>query len=183
MNPGTYYAASAGPAPVRAALRGRVDARVCVVGGGFAGLATAIGLIERGVRDVVIVEGETIGHGASGRNGGFVFGGFSLDNAQLLADQGPAGARARCTASRATPSPPSRRRIAQYAIACDAVEAGVVLATGSTTTRSCASARRSWHASSTCTGRCCRTTSWAPTRARSATPADCWSPMRSTSIR
>ena len=87
MDPQTYYAASAGAAPARDALRERMDAHVCVVGGGFAGLATAIGLIERGQRDVVIVEGETVGHGASGRNGGFVFGGFSLDNAQLLADQ------------------------------------------------------------------------------------------------
>ena len=99
MNQGTYYAASAGPAPARTALRGGVETQVCVIGGGFAGLATAIGLIERGLRDVVIVEGETVGHGASGRNGGFVFGGFSLDNAQLLADQGSAGARADASSS------------------------------------------------------------------------------------
>ena len=127
MNPGTYYAASAGPAPARPALRGRADAQVCVIGGGFAGLATAIGLIERGVRDVVIVEGETVGHGASGRNGGFVFGGFSLDNAQLLADQGSAKARAMYGLTQQAVAT-IRRRIAQYAIACDAVEGGVLLA-------------------------------------------------------
>ncbi len=127
MNPGTYYAASAGPAPARPALRGRVDAQVCVIGAGFAGLATAIGLIERGVRDVVVLEGETVGHGASGRNGGFVFGGFSMDNAQLLADQGRDGARALYGLTR-TAVDTIRRRIAQYAIACDAVEGGVVLA-------------------------------------------------------
>jgi len=94
VNPGTYYAASAGPQAPRSALHGRVDAEVCVIGAGFAGLATAIGLIERGVRDVVIVEAETVGHGASGRNGGFVFGGFSLDCARLLAQQGPERAKA-----------------------------------------------------------------------------------------
>ena len=127
MNPGTYYAASAGPAPARPALRGRVDAHVCVIGGGFAGLATAIGLIERGVRDVVILEGETVGHGASGRNGGFVFGGFSLDNARLLADQGRDGARALYGLTRDAVDT-IRRRIAQYAIDCDAIEGGVVLA-------------------------------------------------------
>ena len=127
MDPETYYAASAGPAPVRPALRGRVDAQVCVVGGGFAGLATAIGLIERGVRDVVVVEGETVGHGASGRNGGFVFGGFSLDNAQLLADQGRAGARAMYGLTRQAVAT-IRRRIVQYGIACDAIEGGVLLA-------------------------------------------------------
>ena len=127
MNQGTYYAASAGPAPARSALRGGVDAQVCVIGGGFAGLATAIGLIERGMRDVVIVEGDTVGHGASGRNGGFVFGGFSLDNAQLLADQGSAGARAMYELTRDAVAT-IRRRIRQYGIACDAVEGGVVLA-------------------------------------------------------
>jgi gamma-glutamylputrescine oxidase len=104
-----------------------VDAQVCVIGGGFAGLATAVGLIERGVRDVVILEGETIGHGASGRNGGFVFGGFSLDNERLLADQGRERARAMYGLTREAVTT-IRRRIAQYAIACDAAEAGVVLA-------------------------------------------------------
>ena len=127
MNRGTYYAASAGPAPARSALRGGVDAQVCVIGGGFAGLATAIGLIERGQRDVVIVEGDTVGHGASGRNGGFVFGGFSLDNAQLLADQGSAGARAMYELTRDAVAT-IRRRIKEHGIACDAVEGGVVLA-------------------------------------------------------
>ncbi len=127
LDPQTYYAASAGPAPARPALRGRVDAHVCVVGGGFAGLATAIGLIERGVRDVVLLEGETVGHGASGRNGGFVFGGFSLDNAQLLADQGSDGARAMYGLTQQAVRT-IRRRIAQYGIDCDAVEGGVVLA-------------------------------------------------------
>jgi gamma-glutamylputrescine oxidase len=127
VDPDTYYAASAGPTPARPALRGRVDAQVCVVGAGFAGLATAIGLIERGVRDIVVVEGETVGHGASGRNGGFVFGGFSLDNAQLLADQGSDGARAMYGLTRAAVAT-IRRRIAQYAIDCDAIEGGVLLA-------------------------------------------------------
>ncbi|HEY9027532.1 MAG TPA: FAD-binding oxidoreductase [Burkholderiaceae bacterium] len=104
-----------------------MDAQVCVVGGGFAGLATAIGLIERGQRDVVVLEGETVGHGASGRNGGFVFGGFSLDNAQLLVDQGRDNARAMYGLTRQAVQT-IRRRIAQYAIACDAVEGGVLLA-------------------------------------------------------
>ena len=127
LDPQTWYAASAGPVPARPALRGRADAQVCVVGGGFAGLATAIGLIERGVRDVVLLEGETVGHGASGRNGGFVFGGFSLDNAQLLADQGSDGARAMYGLTQQAVRT-IRRRIAQYGIDCDAIEGGVLLA-------------------------------------------------------
>ena len=127
MNPGTYYAATAGPAPDRPPLRERLDVEVCVVGAGFAGLATAMGLIERGVRSVAILEAETVGHGASGRNGGFVFGGFSLDNARLLAQQGPERARAMYGLTRAAVDT-IRRRIVQHAIHCDAIEGGVLLA-------------------------------------------------------
>jgi glycine/D-amino acid oxidase-like deaminating enzyme len=48
-------------------------ADVCIVGGGFAGLWTAVRLTERepGLR-IVIVEQDIVGGGASGRNGGFV---------------------------------------------------------------------------------------------------------------
>jgi gamma-glutamylputrescine oxidase len=127
VNDGTYYAATAGPAPERAALAGRVEAAVCVVGAGFAGLATALGLIERGMRDVVVVEAETVGRGASGRNGGFVFGGFSLDCGQLLAQQGPERARAMYRLTQQAVAT-IRRRIAEHAIDCDAVEGGVLLA-------------------------------------------------------
>ena len=52
--------------------------RFAFIGGGFAGLSTAMSLAERGHTDIVLLEAERIGHGASGRNGGFVFGGFSL---------------------------------------------------------------------------------------------------------
>ncbi|MBW3551414.1 MAG: FAD-dependent oxidoreductase, partial [Proteobacteria bacterium] len=69
-------AARAGLAPAglgQGALVGRAQARVCVVGGGFAGVNTALGLVERDVDDVVLLEAREIGFGASGRNGGFVF--------------------------------------------------------------------------------------------------------------
>jgi glycine/D-amino acid oxidase-like deaminating enzyme len=59
------------PAP-RAALDGDLETDLCVVGGGYSGLWTAILAKERDpVRDVVLVEGERIGWAASGRNGGF----------------------------------------------------------------------------------------------------------------
>jgi glycine/D-amino acid oxidase-like deaminating enzyme len=46
---------------------------LCVVGGGYTGLWTAILAKERDPsRDVVLLEGATIGWGASGRNGGFM---------------------------------------------------------------------------------------------------------------
>lgn len=54
-------------------LSERLDADVCVVGGGFLGLWTAIAIKEREPgAEVVLVEGERCGSGASGRNGGFV---------------------------------------------------------------------------------------------------------------
>src|SRR5436190_10385581 len=57
------------------ALEGDVDADVCVVGGGFTGLWTALALKEREPSAcVVLVEAETCGSGPSGRNGGFVHG-------------------------------------------------------------------------------------------------------------
>lgn len=54
-------------------LEGDERADVCIVGGGYTGLWTAIRLKERDPSlDVVIVERDVAGGGASGRNGGFV---------------------------------------------------------------------------------------------------------------
>ncbi len=50
-------------------LQDAEDTDVCIVGGGLSGLATAIELKRLNYR-VVLLEGETIGFGASGRNGG-----------------------------------------------------------------------------------------------------------------
>lgn len=59
------------------------DCEFAVIGAGLAGLSTAYSLAERGQRDVVVLEAGQPGEGASGRNGGFVFGGFSLDAAAM----------------------------------------------------------------------------------------------------
>ncbi len=65
----SYYAASSLPQPDHPALQGELTADVCVVGGGFSGLNTALELAERGL-SVVLLEAHRIGWGASGRNGG-----------------------------------------------------------------------------------------------------------------
>ncbi|MDN5595330.1 MAG: FAD-binding oxidoreductase, partial [Pseudomonas sp.] len=65
----SYYAASSVPQPDYPTLTGEVNADVCVIGGGFSGLNTALELAERGFR-VVLLEARKIGWGASGRNGG-----------------------------------------------------------------------------------------------------------------
>lgn len=67
----SWYAASAHEAPELPPLCGSARADVCVVGGGYTGLSTALHLAERGA-DVVLLEAERIGWGASGRNGGHV---------------------------------------------------------------------------------------------------------------
>jgi glycine/D-amino acid oxidase-like deaminating enzyme len=63
-------------------LAGRVGADVCVVGGGFTGLWTAITVkIRHPDSAVVLVEGTGCGFGASGRNGGWATGWHDeLDN-------------------------------------------------------------------------------------------------------
>jgi glycine/D-amino acid oxidase-like deaminating enzyme len=54
-------------------LEGSVEADLAIVGGGFTGLWAAVqAKVERPEREVVLLEAETAGWGASGRNGGFV---------------------------------------------------------------------------------------------------------------
>ena len=54
-------------------LIGTITADLCVVGGGYTGLWTAIGAKRRDPSlDVVLLEGDTVGWGGSGRNGGFM---------------------------------------------------------------------------------------------------------------
>ena len=71
-----WYRASVGDVPARPALEDDARADVAIVGGGFTGVATALELAERGV-DVVLLEADRIGDGATGRNGGQVTGSLS----------------------------------------------------------------------------------------------------------
>lgn len=65
----SYYAATAIGLKDYASLAGDVSCDVCVIGGGFTGLSSALHLAERGY-DVKLIEAERISWGASGRNGG-----------------------------------------------------------------------------------------------------------------
>lgn len=123
----SYYRATATPYAACAPLQGRTHARVAVIGGGFAGLNTALGLAERGVRDVVLLEREQVGFGASGRNGGFVFAGYSLGEQALLDQLGRQRAAALFNLTTAAVGR-IRRRIIDYAIDCDVVDDGVIWA-------------------------------------------------------
>src|SRR5919202_3172346 len=67
-----FWLAAARPQDARPALAGSEDADLCVVGGGFTGLWAALhAKADDPGRDVVLLEAQTAGFGASGRNGGF----------------------------------------------------------------------------------------------------------------
>jgi gamma-glutamylputrescine oxidase len=119
-----YYEFSAAESTRYASLQQDIKTRICVIGGGFAGLNTALGLVERGVKDVAVIEAHALGHGASGRNGGFVFAGFSKGLSDLLKDLGPEKAKSLYLSTVAAVDL-IRARISKYGIACDAVDAGV----------------------------------------------------------
>ena len=65
----SYYAATADPTPELPALKGEASCDVCVIGGGYTGLSTALHLVEQNY-EVILLEAERMGWGASGRNGG-----------------------------------------------------------------------------------------------------------------
>lgn len=123
--PVSYYRATVAPDTPRAPLVATVDCDTCVVGGGFAGLGTALSLAERGLRDVVVLEAMSVGHGASGRNGGFVFAGFSRGEDRLLRDLGATRAR---DLYRGTMDAVElvRSRTLRHGIDCERIDAGVL---------------------------------------------------------
>ncbi len=72
----SYYAASANTATDFPRLKGDIRTDICIIGGGFTGITTALTLAERSYK-VCVLEANRIGWGASGRNGGQIIGGIS----------------------------------------------------------------------------------------------------------
>lgn len=122
----SYYAATAHAAPERPRLEGRSGADVCVIGGGFSGIATALSLAERGYR-VIVLEAARVGWGASGRNGGQIVNGYSRDLDEVEKRYGAEAARA---LGDMTPEGAAviRERVARYGIDCDLRDGNVYAA-------------------------------------------------------
>src|SRR5690348_12392504 len=88
----TFYAANAGSVAARPSLAQDIEADVCVIGGGFAGLWAARALALRG-KDVVLLETGEVAGGASGQNGGFVSAGYAANLSKIVARVGLEHAR------------------------------------------------------------------------------------------
>ncbi|WP_349358915.1 FAD-binding oxidoreductase [Stappia sp.] len=85
----SLWTATANPSKAYPALVGEQACDVAVIGGGFAGLSAALHLAEAGVQ-VCLLDAETPGWGASGRNGGQVVPGLKEDPDEIEARFGPA---------------------------------------------------------------------------------------------
>ncbi|MGK9204357.1 MULTISPECIES: NAD(P)/FAD-dependent oxidoreductase [Sinorhizobium] len=90
--PNTYYKQTIAETNVRPALSGMVECDSVIIGGGLAGLTTALQLARAG-QSVIVLEAESVGFGASGRNGGFVSPGFATGSDNIARMAGTEAAR------------------------------------------------------------------------------------------
>ncbi len=113
----SFYVDSAHDKPEYPRLEGELRADVCIIGGGYTGLSAALHLAERGY-EVVLLEAERVGWGASGRNGGQVTAGHNRGLLQLEAELGLATARGLWTLSLESVTL-VKSLIQRHRIACD----------------------------------------------------------------
>jgi glycine/D-amino acid oxidase-like deaminating enzyme len=98
------------------------SADVAVIGAGFTGLSAALALAKRGAK-VAMLESETIGWGASSRNGGMVLTGLKLGVNELIAKYGRELTRRMYAASLDTINC-VERLVKEENITCDFVRTG-----------------------------------------------------------
>mgnify|MGYP001098850301 FL=1 len=85
-----WYADIGLPTARRAALAGDRTADVVIIGAGYTGLWTAYYLKQADPSlSVVVLEKDFAGFGASGRNGGWLSGGFAWNHERYAATSGP----------------------------------------------------------------------------------------------
>jgi gamma-glutamylputrescine oxidase len=89
---GNYYQATRRVPFSASPLDGDLRVDVAIIGGGISGVSAALHLAERGFA-VALLEGEDIGWGASGRNGGQALPGFGASQAKIKSLVGAADSR------------------------------------------------------------------------------------------
>lgn len=115
--PDSYYVASQNLHLDCKPLTGTQQTEVCIIGGGFSGVNTAIELAERGA-SVTLLDAHRVGWGASGRNGGQLIRGLGEEVAQFSRQIGNSGVRAlQLMGLEAVEI--VKERINNYKIACD----------------------------------------------------------------
>ncbi|MGD2171353.1 MAG: FAD-binding oxidoreductase, partial [Gammaproteobacteria bacterium] len=115
--PASYYHATCNRELDLPVLEGARRADVCIVGGGYTGLSSALHLAKRGY-DVALLEARKPGWGASGRNGGQLCSGQRKDQMELDGMVGADAARRFWELAEAAKRT-AREIIADYGIACD----------------------------------------------------------------
>lgn len=113
----SYYRASANAAPSHPTLSGDIKVDVAVLGAGYTGLSAALTLAEAGF-SVAVVEAETVGFGASGRNGGQICSGFNKSMGQIEKLIGKEAAKVAWDIADGAPKL-VRQRVEKYGIDCD----------------------------------------------------------------
>jgi len=98
-----WYSDLGGLPARRAALSGDTEVDICIIGAGYTGLWTAHYLKESDpTLSILVVEKEFAGFGASGRNGGWLTGGFAWNHERYLQSSSEAGVRAMVQAMHGT---------------------------------------------------------------------------------
>jgi gamma-glutamylputrescine oxidase len=115
----SYYVATANVWETQPALTGEAQCDICVIGGGFTGLSAALACAEKGM-SVMLLEAQTIGFGASGRNGGQLIPGLRWSMREIDAGFGRARAQAIFDLAWGA-SNRVQNRITKHDIKCDVV--------------------------------------------------------------
>ncbi|MEH6452730.1 MAG: FAD-dependent oxidoreductase, partial [Psychromonas sp.] len=122
----SYYADSAPVTDYYPRLQDNIECDVCIIGGGFSGLSSAIHLAEKGFK-VVVLESAKIGFGATGRNGGQIVNSYSRDVATIEKRYDPKIATALCNMI-FEGGDIIRQLIKKYNISCDIKQGGLFTA-------------------------------------------------------